>query len=114
MRQRATLQVVRQELEVKTPEGESKVVSEQSNFNKPLKFEAPTDAKDIITPNQEAPPRRAPCSLTAISLPPTVPAPIPGTALDNVCWCAAFFYFLVFAEKFDKSFPPCRVVTTNL
>lgn len=64
------LQVVRKELEVKTPEGESKVVSEQSNFTKPLKFEAPKDAKDIITPIKK--PHHdgtIPFSLTAISLP---------------------------------------------
>lgn len=56
------LQVVKQELEVKTPEGDSKVLSEQSNFNKPVEFEAPKDAKDVTVPSAtpEASPSASP------------------------------------------------------
>lgn len=60
------LQVVKQELEVKTPEGGSKIVSEQSNFNKPVKFEAPKDAKEMSDPTT-----------------PTSPAPSPAPSPSN-------------------------------
>lgn len=45
------LRMVKQTLSVKTDQGESSIVSEQSNFNKPVKVEAPKDAKDAAIPS---------------------------------------------------------------
>lgn len=57
-----SLQLVKQELIIKSEQGTSKVLSEQSKFNEPVKLEAPKDAKEVNPsgPTEPASPAPAP------------------------------------------------------